>query len=234
MHLTTLSLMFGIEYLRKMRPSKTAFDIINKSALEITLGSLQSEATRILENIHSIDALYKLFTCVFKDPQLSTAVSLLQQLILQRAAAVLEPISKKSSVGGKDCLAILHLLEAFLHEVFVAKKGVSGHRYHYKWSYAQLFCYCIRHDCLTFSGDNDEISNHFGRETSSCSLNAKFYVKITISLVNIVGMVLSDTDSFSLPLQLSKLLTLPVSEVPLAADVLEQLKSEIDEFSLVN
>ena len=227
--------MFGIEYLRKMQSNKTAFDIINKSALGITFGSLQSEATRILENIHAIDALYKLFTCVFKDPQLSTAVSLLQQLILQRAAAVLEPISKKSSVGGKDCLAIWHLLEAFLHEVFVTKKGVPGHRYHYKWSYAQLFCHCIRHDCLTFSGDNVEISNSIRGETSSCTLNAKFYVKITISLVNIVGMVLSDdADSFSLPLQLSKLLILPVSEVPLASVVLEQLKSEIDDFSLVN
>ena len=224
-------LLFGIQYLRKKHQDIKAFDIVHKSALEITPGSLQSEAVRILENIRSIDALYKLFTCVFKDPKLKDAVSLLQQLILQRAAAVLEPISKRSSVGGKDCVAIWHLLEAFLHEVFITRQGVPGHSYQYKWSYAQLFCHCIRHDCLTFSGENVEIINHIGRESSICTLNAKFYVKITISLVNIVGMVLSDEGNFSLPIQLSNLLMLPVSKVSLAPEVLSQLKSEMDEFT---
>lgn len=222
-------LMFGIEYLRKMRSNKTAFDIINKCALGITtLGSSQNEATRILEHVYSIDVFYEQFTCVFQDPQLSssTAASLLQQSILHRAAAVLEPISKASSVGGKDCLAIRHLLEAFLHEVFVTRKGVPGHRYQYTRSYAQLFCHCIRHDCSTFSGDSVEMSNRLGRETSSCTLDAKLYVDIIVSLVSIVGMVLSDADSFSLPLQLSTLLTLPVREEPLAPDGLEQLESE--------
>lgn len=157
-------LLFGIQYLGKTHKNKAAFDIVHKSALEIIPGSLQNEAVRILANIRSINALYKFFT---EDPKLEDGESILQQLILQRAAAVLVPILKRSSVGGKDCVAIWHLLEAFLHEVFITRKGVPGHRYQYKWSYVQLFCQSIRHDCLTFSGENVEIINHIGRESSS-------------------------------------------------------------------
>lgn len=223
-------LMFGIEYLRRNKEDPRAFDVSQRSGLGLDMDFLPSPVARILDNVRSIDALYKLFTSVYKERKLKVAVTLLQQLILQRAAVVLEPVFKMSSIGAKDCLPIWHLLELFLHEVFVVKGIIRGHRYHYDWSYAQLFCHCIRHDCLTFSGETVEISNTVGGVSCTCTLNAKHYVKVLISLVNIVGMILSDGENLSLPLELSTRLELTVFFVGLAPEVIQQLQAESTDF----
>ena len=120
-----------------------------------------------------------------------------------------------------------HLLEVFLHEVFVEKQIVVGHWYPYECSYAQLFCHGIRHDCLTCSGGNVEIASSVGgMMTSMCTLNAKLYVKILVSLVNIVGMVLvlCGEPSVALPVQLSRVLGLSYVNSAMSSDVIAQLQ----------
>ena len=73
-------LLFGIEYLRANGQSIDAFDINQKAGLGLTTTTtaLPTEAIRIIQNVKSIDALYKLFTSIYKEPNLKVAVDLLQ------------------------------------------------------------------------------------------------------------------------------------------------------------
>ena len=146
--------------------------------------------------VRELDALYKLYTVLFKHSP--DTASILEQSILFKCANILEQVyDPRGMVSGKNPVLIVHLLDLFLFSVRHLLDFPDAFRF--DWSYSKLFCHCIRHNNISTSDGKLLVSNVVGAVTYSCIIERKRFVKIAVSLVNIVEMVLDGSEKMYLP-----------------------------------
>jgi hypothetical protein len=193
---------------------------------------------------HEIDALYKLYTVLYKSKIAEgngklTVRDLLEDTILYNAAHILQIVyeNRRGSICGKDCTTIRCFLGVMLyhllHRYFDSSKNSIPFKYKYHWSYVDLFCHCIRHNTITKTEHYVEISNSpqsGGMDT--VVLPRKLFVKLTVTLSNTVNMIINNEDCICIPREIGRLLNILVDETPLKDEDLDRLKVVLSDYSL--
>lgn len=188
---------------------------------------------RIERIANQIDAIYKLYTSIYKDKTMEAVVSLLEHVIRSKVAHVLEMVEDNEQIGNKDTTMIQHILGVFLHFVFVVVPPPTlapiAHQYRYEWSYIALFCHCIRHNCIVEIHNTDlvEISNTVSSQPSLCTFPRKLFLKVAVSMVNIVNMIVNDKKKVHISKEVCNRLNLAFEKELLKSSVVTSIETLI-------
>jgi hypothetical protein len=203
----------------------TIFDIANADVLlgpskACPRGELVSTLTE------EIDAMYKLYTCLYqKETKVTRVVEMLQHAILHRCANVMEILTTQNLIRSTDTAILRRFLAICLHRIF--RSCIKSHVFRYDWSYVELFCHCVRHNTVkrNFADDTIEISNRVAGAAEQVVLPNKLYVNITVCLVNIIDAVTNNKTTIKLPKQIAEALGVAITEEFLPKDLLDTLRN---------
>ena len=205
----------GIRFIEVKLESQSMNDILNVDGLDIQ----DMIPVQVHSNtMYDIDALYKIYRLI--DDSMSMVKEMFERAILTRCSHVLELLYTQTIVGSMDTDIVSKFLGIFLYRVltFMIQKGRIVHTYHYEWNYLNLFCHCIRHNCVIYQQNPSqvEITNSVCSETQSMVLPTNVFIKLSISLANISECFINNQDILRIPKEIANCLSLSYTEVVLS------------------
>jgi hypothetical protein len=197
-------------------------------ATTLGLGKTCTSCTAIAETTREMDAYYKLYTSLNKNPEFQPISLLLEKNIRHKATNVIQHIRQFSQVGDKNTMTIHHFLDCFIHAVYMTPLLSFIHHHYDILSYTDLFCECARQDVIY---DVDENTIRFYRVSSTALKTTcvifprKLFLEILVSLAHIVNMIVNDNGNVYIPKEICDSLNINyTSEASFSHDIIAKIQ----------
>jgi hypothetical protein len=150
---------------------------------------------------------YKLYTVLYRngDVKVDDFLNLLTNGILRKCAEVLEFVLDNRVYSNINMLSARYLLNLFLYTVHTTHPMLKKQKFQFDLSYVNLYCHCIRHNRVTSYDENSYvIENDYAGKTLTVIVPKKLFVKLCVSLVNIVAHLHAHAAGSNPPLYLPR------------------------------
>lgn len=165
---------------------------------------LDDNALIIDRIVCQIDAMYKLYTSIFRQSSVRSIRDILEDMIITKSAHILDLLMNHEVIADKARVPVCHFLEMFLRLLLKKHPNVND-EIHPEWMYLELFCHCVRHNTITkVAGELFMIRNQVRGTNSYLVLPRKLFVKTIVCLVNIVHSIVTDNANVSLSVEVCK------------------------------